>query len=124
MLRFFNGAFLFLFLAGRAFSQDTVSVAPGIVHIKINRPGPQSVNVVVIDLSNPSYHIVSYKASRLIPSSLQVRELSASERMVLAAVNGDFFSFETMWPVGNQVENGALVHGTKNHQWRSREFPV
>ena len=87
-------------------------IAPGIIHSSYLLDGPRTVDVLEVDLSNPWFRIESYRLNGLVTTSEQARELAANGKRVIAAINADFFSFETGWPIGNQVVNGKFVLGT------------
>jgi hypothetical protein len=56
------------------------------------------------------------RAKGLVPASRIVAEASAPDRPIVAAVNADFFSFTSRWPVGNQVSRGEIVTGIKSRR--------
>lgn len=94
----------------RTDSIQSVTVAPGIVHTSYTKAGPYTLDVLEVDLSNPGYAIESFRPVGLVRTSQQVRE-NDREQHVLGAINADFFSFKTGWPVGNQVVNGEFALG-------------
>jgi hypothetical protein len=93
---------------------QTFVVAPGIKHILFVKPGPLRIHVLELDLTNPNYRVESYRPTGLVPTSEQARRNDGPEHRVVAAVNADFFSFTTGWPLGNQVVNGEFAHGTES----------
>ncbi len=112
MSRFASLLFLLLFfIFPPVFPQNTDAISIGVTYFKIQKPGPFSIDVVAVDIGIPDLHFLAFRASGLVPSSRQAQEVMSKERTVLAAVNGDFFSFETSWPVGNHVQDGVMIHG-------------
>lgn len=85
-------------------------VRPGIVHATYQRPGPSVVHVVSVPLKDPRYRIVSYRPKRLTTVTEQVAQAAQAGRKVIAAINADFFSFQSSLPVGLQFVEGHLVH--------------
>ncbi len=107
----------FLQLSTIAHAQSsTVSreIAPGVLHKHIVSEGPFSIHVLELTLRNRTWSLVSYRAEGLVPTSEQAQSATLGGGAVLAAINADFFSFETGWPVGNQVENGKFVVGLRS----------
>ena len=94
-------------------SVRAVVIAPGIVHTSYTKAGPYTLDVLEIDLSNPDYRIESYRPTGLVRTSQQARDNDREVHRVIAAINADFFSFQTGWPVGNQVVNGQFAFGTQ-----------
>lgn len=96
-------------------ASDTVStkiVAPGVVHTQYTLPGPFTLDVLEVDLKNPHITIESYKPSGgLTKTTVQAAANDKAGHRVIGAVNADFFSFETGWPINNQVVNGKPVLG-------------
>lgn len=109
---------LFLCLAiicSTAWAQDSTistTIAPGVVHTHYTRSGPYSIHVLEIDLSDTSYHVEAYRPSGLVATSLQTQYNDRDGHRVLAAINADFFSYQTGWPLGNNVVNGEIILGT------------
>lgn len=93
-------------------SIHSLTVAPGIVHTFYKKSGPYALNVLEINLSNPAYRIESYRPNGLVLTTKQVQDHEKGGVDVIAAINADFFSFKTGWPVNNQVVNGKFVLGT------------
>ena len=94
-------------------SVRAVTVAPGVIHTSYTKAGPYTLDVLEIDLSNPDYRIESYRPTGLVRTSQQARDNDREVHRVIAAINADFFSFQTGWPVGNQVVNGQFAFGTQ-----------
>jgi len=112
--RFYSPA-LFLFVPVLVAAQIPVrrdSIAPGVVHLTYQTDTPHSINVLSFDRSRSNHVLEAYRPKGLVSTSVQVRENEGENHLVVAAVNGDFFSFETGMPVGNQVMNGAFVTGS------------
>ncbi len=105
-----------LLLASSAFSlPDTTSseiVAPGVVHTQYTLPGPFTLDVLEVDITSPHITFETYKpAGGLTKTSVQAAANDKPGHRVIGAVNADFFSFETGWPINNQVVNGKPVLG-------------
>jgi hypothetical protein len=98
--------------AGQADSVVTTNVGPGVQHIAIKKTGPYAINVLVVDLKAKDLRIESYRPSGLVRTSEQARRNDRPGHEVVAAINADFFSFATGWPVNNQVMNGQFVVGS------------
>lgn len=99
-----------------AFSiSDTTSseiVAPGVIHTQFTLPGPFTLDVLEVDSKNPHITFETYKpAGGLTKTTVQAAANDKPGHRVIGAVNADFFSFETGWPVNNQVVNGKPVLG-------------
>ena len=92
------------------------TVAPGVVHKEFTLPGPNTLDVLEITINNPLISLESYKPGGLTRTTTQA---SANDRVghrVIGAINADFFSFETGWPVGNQVVNGVFALGVSSQR--------
>ncbi len=106
-----------LFLAFHSFlfalSDTTTStlVAPGVVHTQYTLPGPNTLDVLEINIKNPYLTIESYRPNGLTKTTVQAAANDKLGHRVIGAINADFFSFETGWPVNNQVVNGKPVQG-------------
>lgn len=101
-------------LSAQAVQGEKRSIAPGVTYAVYSAEGPNVVNVLEVDLTRPEYKLESYRPARLIPTSQQAEANETGGSRVLAAINADFFSFKTQWPIGNQVVNGKFVHGTES----------
>ena len=102
-----------------ASGRDSVSsntIVPGVTHLSILMPGPFTINVLIVDLSEKNLRIESYRPVGLVPTSQQAKRNDRDEHRVVAAINADFFSFKSGWPVNNQIENGAFVFGTQTQR--------
>ncbi|PIU45824.1 MAG: hypothetical protein COS95_01800 [Ignavibacteriales bacterium CG07_land_8_20_14_0_80_59_12] len=103
---------LFLSRLANAFLPDTLesrTIIPGVVCTHYALPGPFNLNVIQVDLRRPDIRMETYRPNGLSKTSVQTSENDREGHRVVAAVNADFFSFETGWPVGNQVQNGKPV---------------
>jgi hypothetical protein len=107
--------FLFVFVCLAFSFSDTVStsiVFPGVIHTQYSLPGPFTINVLQVDISNPHITFESYKPSGgLTKTTVQSSANDHIGHRVMGAVNADFFSFKTGWSMNNQVVNGKPVLG-------------
>jgi hypothetical protein len=71
--------------------------------------GPYAIDVLALDLRTKNLQLESFRPVGLIKTTEQVRKNSREDHNVVAAINADFFSFTTGWPVNNQVMNGQFV---------------
>lgn len=90
------------------------TVAPGVVHKEFTLPGPYTVDVLEVEAANPFITLESYKPGGLTKTTAQAAANDQAGHRVIGAINADFFSFETGWPVGNQVVNGVVALGTSS----------
>ncbi len=93
---------------------DTVStevITPGVTHTQYTLPGPYTLDVLEVDLTNPLLTLESYRPNGLTKTTVQCAANDKPNHRVIGAVNGGFFSFETGWPIHNQVVNGKPVLG-------------
>ncbi|MFA6439648.1 MAG: phosphodiester glycosidase family protein, partial [Bacteriovoracaceae bacterium] len=107
---------LLIAISSYAFSfSDTTSseiVAPGVVHTQYTLPGPFTLDVLEVDITNPHVNFETYKpAGGLTKTTVQSAANDKAGHRVIGAVNGGFFSFETGWPIHNQLVNGKPVLG-------------
>lgn len=96
-------------------AQDVIhsqQLAAGVKHISYQKPGPYSLHILEVDLSQPNLALESFRMTKLVRTSTQALANERPDHHVVGAVNADFFSFQTGWPVGNQVMKGKVVHGT------------
>jgi hypothetical protein len=113
----FKTLFCLLFLCAMlgVAASDTVSteiVAPGVVHTQYTLPGPFTLDVLEVDVTNPHITFETYKpAGGLTKTTIQSAANDKPGHRVIGAVNGGFFSFETGWPIHNQLVNGKPVLG-------------
>ena len=92
------------------------TVAPGVVHKEFTLPGPNTLDVLEVTVDNPLITLESYKPDGLIRTTTQAAANDRTGHRVIGAVNADFFSFETGWPVGNQVVNGVFALGVNSQR--------
>jgi len=97
-------------------SLQTEVVAKGVRHFRYLKTGPFDVHVLEIALHEPSIELESYRSQGLAKTSHQSAMNSTAGRKVLAAINADFFSFKTGFPVGNQVSDGKFVVGVTSQR--------
>ena len=117
VLLFLCSALLFTPAYGSgADSVVTVAVESGLTHLSITKPGPYTLNVLVLDLFAKNLQVESYRPVGLVPTSQQVLGNDREGHRVVAAINADFFSFKSGWPVNNQVVNGEWVVGLQTQR--------
>ncbi|MFA5833254.1 MAG: phosphodiester glycosidase family protein [Bacteroidota bacterium] len=91
---------------------SSVTVAPGVIHTQYTLPGPFTLDVLEVDITNPNITLETYKpAGGLTRTTIQSAANDKAGHRVIGAVNGGFFSFETGWPIHNQLANGKPVLG-------------
>lgn len=90
------------------------TVAPGVLHKEFTLPGPYTLDVLEVALANPFITLESYRSNGLTKTTVQAAANDRAGHRVIGAVNADFFSFETGWPVGNQVVNGVVALGVSS----------
>lgn len=93
---------------------DTTStevVTNGVVHTQYTLPGPFTLDVLEIDTKAPYIQFESYRPNGLTKTTVQAAANDQPGHRVIGAINADFFSFETGWPIHNQVVNGKAVLG-------------
>jgi hypothetical protein len=116
MKRYMIPLFICLFLLSDIIiaQPDTVSsrtVAPGVIHTQYYISGPFRLDVLEIDITNEYISIESFRPNGLTRTTVQSDVNDREGHRVIGAINADFFSFETGWPIGNQVVNGKFVQG-------------
>jgi hypothetical protein len=92
------------------------TVAPGVVHKEFTLPGPNTLDVLEVTVDNPLISLESYRPDGLTRTTTQAAANDRIGHRVIGAVNADFFSFETGWPVGNQVVNGVFALGVNSQR--------
>ena len=90
----------------------TTAVEPGVTHLSFFRDGPNRVNVLVVDLKSKNLKVTSFRPVGLVPTTLQVSRNDRDGHRVVGAINADFFSFTTGWPISNQIVDGQFILGT------------
>jgi len=101
---------------GESDSLSSVVIEPGVTHISIRKDGPFAINVLVVDLEAPNLRLESYRPVGLVRTSEQAKRNDRPGHRVVAAINADFFSFKSGWPVNVQVANGEFVLGTRTQR--------
>ncbi len=117
MSRFGSLLSLLLFPPASLCAQDSVAtfvVVPGVSHARHVKSGPFVVNVLRVGLASSGIQLESYRPAGLVKTTQQAKENTRPGHSVIAAVNADFFSFKTQWPLSNQVVNGRFVLGTRS----------
>lgn len=94
--------------------QSRRTVAPGVTHAEYLLPGPLTYDVLELELANPFIRLETYRPAGLVRTTLQSAANDRDGHRVIGAINADFFSFETGWPVGNQIVNGRFVLGVSS----------
>ena len=84
-------------------------VVPGVTYTRFDAEGPNEIHVISVDLRDTNLTIESARLHRLTPTSRIAAAVTRPDAPVVAAVNADFFSFTTGWPVGNQINGGEIV---------------
>ena len=82
-------------------------IAPGVIHKEYTLPGPYTLDVVEVARNAPNIRIESYRPAGLVKTTTQAAANDRAGHRAIAAINADFFSFQTGLPVGNQVVNGG-----------------
>jgi hypothetical protein len=90
---------------------STVIVTPGVVHTQYTLPGPFTLDVLEVDITNPVLTLETYRPNALTKTTVQAAANDQPGHRVIGAINGGFFSFETGWPIHNQLVNGKPVLG-------------
>ncbi len=120
ILIFLFGLFFLYTDAKAAFQSSDVSIRDtlhteeltyGVVHSRYLADGPNILNIIAIDLDEPYLHFQTAGTDSLTRTTAQAKQNDRKGHRVVAAVNGDFFSFDTDWPIGNQMIRGDFVHG-------------
>jgi uncharacterized lipoprotein YddW (UPF0748 family) len=88
---------------------ETREVRRGVRHRSFSLEGPYTLDILEIDLREEGVTIETFRADSLRRTTDQVRRRSAESSKVIGAVNADFFSFKTHWPVGSQSSRGEVV---------------
>jgi len=101
-----------LFLAGCAagpfVERSSVPLAPGVTYTHYRSTDTNEIHVVAVDLGAKGIRLEAGRARGLVRTSSIAQDASRPEAPVLAAVNADFFSFSSGWPVGIQVHDGEI----------------
>ena len=102
------------FLYSQSIPFDTVSIeytSGGIRYLHLSTILPQQIHIAEIPIGNKSLSIESIRHNGLVNTSQVVSARKKKNETVIAAVNGDFFSFSEFMPVNNQAEHGRPVTG-------------
>ncbi len=102
--------------AGVPDSVSTATVEPGVKHMTILKDGPYAIDVLVVDLQAKHLQVESFRPMGLVKTTEQVRRNDREDHNVVAAINADFFSFNSGWPVDNQVMNGQFVFASSTQR--------
>lgn len=86
-------------------------LTPGVVHTRYLASGPNIMDVVAVDLSAPWLHFETTRPDELTRTTELSRDADRPGNRIVTAVNGDFFSFDTYWPISNQMVRGEFAHG-------------
>lgn len=87
-------------------------LAAGVTYRTYVMEGPFRADVIRIDRSKAEAELVAWRSGGLQRTSAQARDAEGTADRVIAAINADFFSFQTTWPVSYQVTDGEIVHAT------------
>jgi hypothetical protein len=90
-------------------SVTTEMIEPGLRHMAILKEGPFALDVLIVDLRAKDLQVETYRPVGLVRTSEQARRNDRAGHIVLGAINADFFSFTSGWPVNNQIMNGEVV---------------
>jgi len=102
--------------AGVRDSVATATVGPGVKHMTILKDGPFAINVLVVDLRAKNLQVESFRPVGLVKTTEQARRSDREDHNLVAAINADFFSFKSGWPVNNQVMNGQFVFASSTQR--------
>lgn len=87
----------------------------GAIHTRYFVEGPNIMDIITVELDEPWLHFETYRPDSLTRTTKQSLAVDGPGNRVVAAVNGDFFSFDTHWPLANQMIRGEFVHGVTVH---------
>jgi hypothetical protein len=102
--------------AGVPDSVVTTTVEPGVVHMSILKAGPYAIDVLVVDLRAKQLKVESFRPVGLVKTTEQAGRNDRGDHAVVAAINADFFSFTSGWPVNNQIMNGQFVFASSTQR--------
>jgi hypothetical protein len=91
-------------------------VSDGVVFYRHNLDGPYQVNVLEVDMNDQSNRLVAWRSGGLVSTTQQLKDATMNGKKALAAINADFFSFQSTLPIGNQVTDGVWVHGINSRR--------
>ena len=93
-------------------ADEGIPIASGVTYTHYALDGPLALDVVEIDRNASSGELVAWRSGGLKRTSAQFKDADVRYSRVLAAVNADFFSFQTTWPISYQVTDGEFIHAT------------
>jgi hypothetical protein len=93
-------------------ADEGIPVATGVEYRHYDLDGPLALDVVEIDRNASSGELVAWRSGGLKRTSAQFKDADVRYSRVLAAINADFFSFQTTWPISYQVTDGEFIHAT------------
>lgn len=91
---------------------EGVVVSAGVLYRHLVLDGPLAVDVVEIDTQRSNGELVAWRSGGLKRTSAQFKDADLRFTRVLTAINADFFSFQTTWPISYQVTDGEVIHAT------------
>ena len=114
-------SFLFLFYQfsfSQIFQIDTITfeeIRKNLFYTKIRINDLHNVNVLQID---PTFFTFETFRPNLLQTTSEQIKLNNNFPDIVAAINGDFFSFETGWPLNPQISNKipVLLSSSNKHQ--------
>jgi hypothetical protein len=86
-------------------------VAPGVIYKQFTLSGPNTLDVLDVTLASPFITLETTRPDGLVKTTSQATDIDREGHRVIGSINADFFSFETGWPIGNQVVNGVIAKG-------------
>ncbi len=101
-------------LYSQSIQYDTVSIeflSGGVRYLHIKTDLPQQIYLAEIPVRSNALSFESIRHHGLVNTSQVVSARKKKNETVIAAVNGDFFSFTEFMPVNNQAEHGRPVTG-------------
>jgi hypothetical protein len=83
--------------------------------MRIEIDGPNIIHLIEIDLREKNTEVRAFRPRGLKQLTQQLDEFSKLVgRKPFAGINGDFFSYSTGQPIGNQIVNGQIVSGAQS----------
>ena len=102
--------------AGIPDSVATTTVEPGVEHMSILKAGPYAIDVLVVNLRAKNLKVESFRTVGLVKTTEQASRNDREDHAIVAAINADFFSFTSGWPVNNQIMNGQFVFASSTQR--------
>lgn len=93
-------------------SHEGVPVSKGVTYKHYVLEGPLAIDVIEIDRRQSNSELVAWRSGGLKRTSAQAKDADTRYSRVLAAINADFFSFQTTWPISYQVTDGEFIHAS------------